>query len=66
MLHCRCIAGCEAQDTRHGAVAPSVHSVVEWLRRCVKEHPKLKLHVLVTGSLYLVGDLLRVLGKTPD
>eukprot|EP00877_Chromochloris_zofingiensis_P004091 jgi/Chrzof1/13683/Cz08g08020.t1 len=58
--------GCEAQDTRHGAVAPSVHSVVEWLRRCVKEHPKLKLHVLVTGSLYLVGDLLRVLGKTPD
>lgn len=36
---------------------------LEWLRRCVREVPTLHMQVLVTGSLYLVGDMLRLLGR---
>lgn len=36
---------------------------LEWLRRCVREVPNLRMQVLVTGSLYLVGDVLRNLGQ---
>jgi len=46
-----------------GAVMPSLQSTVDWLRRCIRESPSLRVHVLVTGSLYLVGDTLRVLGR---
>jgi len=48
-----------------GAVMPGVASTVEWLRSCVRARPRLRLQVLVTGSLYLVGDTLRTLGKPP-
>ena len=30
----------------------------------MKETPSMRMHVLVTGSLYLVGDMLRLLGKS--
>jgi hypothetical protein len=37
---------------------------LDWLRRCVRETPSLRMQVLVTGSLYLVGDMLKLLGKS--
>ena len=40
---------------------PSLAVTVDWLRRCVREAPTLRMQVLVTGSLYLVGDLLKML-----
>lgn len=52
-----------SQESIRGAVMPSLQATVDWLRRCVKEKPSLKLQVLVTGSLYLVGDLLKLLRK---
>ncbi len=30
-----------------------------------RQRPQVQLQVLVTGSLYLVGDVLRLLGKAP-
>ncbi len=51
------------QDVAVGAVLPSLQHTIEWLRLCVRESPKLKMHVLVTGSLYLVGDMLKILGN---
>lgn len=49
------------QDPTKGAVLPSIRMALDWLRRCAKERPSVKMQVLVTGSLYLVGDLLRIL-----
>ena len=43
------------------AVLPNLGTTIEWLRRCVHECPSLKLRVLITGSLYMVGDTLRLL-----
>ncbi|KAG7671069.1 hypothetical protein Ndes2526B_g01154 [Nannochloris sp. 'desiccata'] len=51
------------QDAAVGAVLPSLQHTIDWLRKCVRESPKMKMHVLVTGSLYLVGDMLRILGN---
>jgi folylpolyglutamate synthase len=42
---------------------PSVGSALEWLRSATRARPGLRLKVLVTGSLYLVGDVLRHLGR---
>ena len=44
------------------AVLPSLSSTLEWLRKCARERPRVRFHVLVTGSLYMVGDTLRLLG----
>ena len=38
----------------------SLHLAMDWLRDKAKTS---KIHVLCTGSLYLVGDLLRLLKK---
>ncbi|XP_002987368.2 folylpolyglutamate synthase [Selaginella moellendorffii] len=43
------------------AVMPSLPAAIDWLRFCSARHPNLHLQVLVTGSLYLVGDVLRLL-----
>ncbi|CAH9087720.1 unnamed protein product [Cuscuta europaea] len=45
------------------AVFPSLPSAIHWLRNCVKENPSSRTQVLVTGSLHLVGDVLRLLRK---
>ncbi|XP_078435864.1 folylpolyglutamate synthase-like isoform X2 [Wolffia australiana] len=45
------------------AVMPSLPNALSWLRDCVKDNPNLRLQVLVTGSLHLVGDLLKLLRK---
>jgi folylpolyglutamate synthase len=42
---------------------PGLAATLEWLRRAVREAPALRLQVLVTGSLYVVGDLLKLLGN---
>ncbi len=53
------------QDAARGAVAPSVTSALAALRAAVRAAPALRLRVLVTGSLYLVGDTLRALECPP-
>jgi folylpolyglutamate synthase len=55
-----------SQNSAMGAVLPNLQTTVEWLRRCAREAPSLRLQVLVTGSLYMVGDLLRLLGRAPS
>ena len=58
-------ASAAAQDAARGAVAPSVSAALAALRGAVRASPNLRLRVLVTGSLYLVGDTLRALGRPP-
>lgn len=49
------------------AVVPRLRAAVEQIRRRAREERALgsgrRVHVLVTGSLYLVGDMLRILGR---
>ncbi|XP_020585782.1 folylpolyglutamate synthase-like isoform X2 [Phalaenopsis equestris] len=47
----------------NSAVIPSLPLTVKLLRDCVRENPTLRLQVLVTGSLHLVGDVLRLLKR---
>ncbi|KAI6668099.1 hypothetical protein NL676_032972 [Syzygium grande] len=60
-------------DVSHGSLAdqnfassagmPSLPLTIKWLRDCVKEKPSLRLQVLVTCSLHLVGDVLKLLRR---
>ncbi|BBN12887.1 folylpolyglutamate synthase [Marchantia polymorpha subsp. ruderalis] len=43
------------------AVMASLPATLEWLRSCARRHPQMHIQVLVTGSLYLVGDMLKLL-----
>ncbi|KAF7819067.1 folylpolyglutamate synthase isoform X1 [Senna tora] len=45
------------------AVMPSLPLTIKWLRDCVKGHPSTRIQVLVTGSLHLVGDVLKLLKR---
>eukprot|EP00798_Chlamydomonas_sp_ICE-L_P029258 gene29259-12502_t len=54
-----------AQDSSQGAVLSTLSSTLDYLRLCVRESPQVRIQVLVTGSLYVVGDMLRLLGKIP-
>lgn len=45
------------------AVIPSLPLTIKWLRDCAKDNPSLRLQVLVTGSLHLVGDVLKLLRR---
>ncbi|GAV84910.1 Mur_ligase_M domain-containing protein [Cephalotus follicularis] len=56
---------CSRADTRNAcsAVIPSLPLTIKWLRDCVKENPSLRVQVLVTGSLHLVGDVLKLLRR---
>ncbi|KAI3507456.1 hypothetical protein L1887_22442 [Cichorium endivia] len=45
------------------AVFPSLPLAVSWLRKSARENPSLRLQVLVTGSLHLVGDVLKLLRR---
>lgn len=47
-------------------VLPNLAVTLDWLRRCVREAPSLRMQVLVTGSLYMVGDLLKQLQAPSD
>ncbi|XP_031258750.1 folylpolyglutamate synthase isoform X2 [Pistacia vera] len=57
--HCRPANQCFACS----AVLPSLPLTIKWLRDCVKENPSLRVQVLVTGSLHLVGDVLKLLKR---
>lgn len=50
-----------------GVVVPCLRQAVSLIRLRAAEERRLKsgrrVHVLVTGSLYLVGDMLRLLGR---
>jgi len=59
-------AAAQHQDAAAGAVSPSVKSAIEWLRSASRARPGVRLRVLVTGSLYLVGDVLRHLGRAEE
>ncbi|KAL0555010.1 hypothetical protein IC582_008941 [Cucumis melo] len=45
------------------AAVPSLPLAIKWLRDCVRESPSIRLQVLVTGSLHLVGDVLKLLKR---
>ncbi|XP_071715570.1 folylpolyglutamate synthase [Rutidosis leptorrhynchoides] len=45
------------------AVFPSLPSAISWLRNSARDNPSLRLQVLVTGSLHLVGDVLKLLRR---
>lgn len=45
------------------AVLRSLPSALDHFRNCLTHHPQLRVQVLVTGSLYLVGDLLKLLKR---
>ncbi|XP_057833875.1 folylpolyglutamate synthase isoform X2 [Cryptomeria japonica] len=49
------------KDHLISAVLPSVPLTIKWLRECVGQSHSLRLQVLVTGSLHLIGDVLRTL-----
>lgn len=51
---------------RHVFRSPFLYSQVtlEWCRQCVRASPNVRLQVLVTGSLYMVGDMLKLLNHT--
>jgi folylpolyglutamate synthase len=54
------------QDPWKGSVVPSLWPALEWLRQYTRSSPRgVHVQVLVTGSLYLVGDVLRLLGRAP-
>ncbi|KAJ0742824.1 putative tetrahydrofolate synthase [Helianthus annuus] len=45
------------------AVFPSLPMAVSFLRKSARDNPSLRLQVLVTGSLHLVGDVLKLLRR---
>ncbi|XP_031486236.1 folylpolyglutamate synthase isoform X2 [Nymphaea colorata] len=45
------------------AVIPTLPLTIRWLRECIKQNPSLRIQVLVTGSLHLVGDVLKLLRR---
>lgn len=53
------------KDHSFSAVMPSLPETVRWLRECVQQNHSLRIQVLVTGSLHLIGDMLRMLKKCP-
>ena len=60
-------AGTAVSQGTASAVVPRLRAAVEQIRRRAREERALgrgrRVHVLVTGSLYLVGDMLRILGR---
>ncbi|KAJ9184910.1 hypothetical protein P3X46_004595 [Hevea brasiliensis] len=51
-------SGCSPADgiLACSSVISSLPLTINWLRDCVRENPTLRIQVLVTGSLHLVGD----------
>lgn len=48
---------------RSSVVVPSLSLAIKWLRDCARENPSIRFQVLVTGSLHLVGDVLKLLRR---
>lgn len=45
------------------AVMHSLPATLDWLRQCARRNPSVHLQVVVTGSLHLVGDVLKLLKR---
>lgn len=50
-------------NSENSAVFPSLPLAIKWLRDSVKQNQSVRFQVLVTGSLHLVGDVLRLVKK---
>ncbi|XP_073317417.1 folylpolyglutamate synthase-like isoform X2 [Primulina huaijiensis] len=59
------ISNCSPTNGRFtcSAVVSSLPLTINWLRDYVKENPSFRIQVLVTGSLHLVGDVLKLLRR---
>ncbi|KAL1813512.1 hypothetical protein ACET3Z_023577 [Daucus carota] len=59
-------ASCHSHEDgflHRSAVIPSLPLSIKWLRDCARRNPSLRIQVLVTGSLHLVGDVLKLLRR---
>ncbi|XP_058209504.1 folylpolyglutamate synthase isoform X2 [Rhododendron vialii] len=52
-----------ARNFACSAVIPSLPLAINWLRDCARKNPSLRIQVLVTGSIHLVGDVLKLLRR---
>ncbi|KAK7276322.1 hypothetical protein RIF29_17461 [Crotalaria pallida] len=52
------VSNCE-----HSAVFPSLPVAIKWLRDRVQQNQSVRFQVLVTGSLHLIGDVLKIIKK---
>ncbi|KAL6906546.1 hypothetical protein ACP4OV_004147 [Aristida adscensionis] len=52
-----------ANSGRTSLVFESLPLAIKWLRETAQQNPSIQFQVLVTGSLHLVGDVLRLLKK---
>ncbi|XP_076904865.1 folylpolyglutamate synthase-like isoform X2 [Bidens hawaiensis] len=59
------ISDCNPENGKFScsAVFPSLPMAVSFLRKSARDNPSLRLQVLVTGSLHLVGDVLKLLRR---
>ncbi|XP_057441902.1 folylpolyglutamate synthase [Lotus japonicus] len=52
-----------ASNCEHSAVFSSLPIAIKWLRDRVQQNQSVRFQVLVTGSLHLVGDVLKLVKK---
>ncbi|XP_043816862.1 folylpolyglutamate synthase isoform X3 [Manihot esculenta] len=52
--------GSSVRTCKNSAVFPSLPLAIKWLRDSVYQNRSVRIQVLVTGSLHLVGDVLRL------
>ncbi|XP_061343517.1 folylpolyglutamate synthase-like isoform X3 [Gastrolobium bilobum] len=52
-----------ASNCEHSAVFSSLPMAIKWLRDRVRQNQSVRFQVLVTGSLHLVGDVLKLAKK---
>ncbi|KAL7097808.1 hypothetical protein ACP275_10G166300 [Erythranthe tilingii] len=59
------VSNCSPSDGEFScsAVVSSLPTTINWLRDYAKENPSFRIQVLVTGSLHLVGDVLKLLRR---
>eukprot|EP00257_Ricinus_communis_P019046 XP_015577914.1 folylpolyglutamate synthase [Ricinus communis] len=55
--------GATVKNCENSAVFPSLPLAIKWLRDSVLQNRSVRIQVLVTGSLHLVGDVLRIVKK---
>eukprot|EP00256_Glycine_max_P058475 XP_014626613.1 folylpolyglutamate synthase isoform X2 [Glycine max] len=52
-----------ASNCEHSAVFSSLPLVLKWLRDTVQQNQSTRFQVLVTGSIHLIGDMLKLVKK---
>ncbi|CAN0837686.1 Folylpolyglutamate synthase [Linum grandiflorum] len=56
-------SGASGGSCEKSAVFSSLPLAIKWLRDSVKQNQSVRLQVLVTGSLHLIGDVLKLIRK---